>query len=138
TARPAWGCGRGRGSRSMPASAHFITGAELDAGRLDQLLQRAAELKAAPLSSRVLEGRTVALLFNKPSTRTRTSFEAGVFELGGHPMVLRADELQLTRGESVRDTALVLSRHAAVIGLRTGDEDELAALAEHATVPVVN
>jgi ornithine carbamoyltransferase len=61
-----------------------------------------------------------------------------VFELGGHPMILRADEMQLTRGESVRDTALVLSRHAAVIGLRTGDEDELTTLAEHATVPVVN
>jgi ornithine carbamoyltransferase len=122
----------------MRASAHFITGAELDAGRLDLLLHRAAALKAAPRSSRALEGRTVALLFNKPSTRTRTSFETGVFELGGHPMVLRADELQLTRGESMRDTALVLSRHAAVIGLRTGDEDEVTALAEHATVPVIN
>ena len=110
----------------------------MDADRLDLLLHRAAALKEAPHSSRALEGRTVALLFNKPSTRTRTSFESGVFELGGHPMVLRADELQLTRGESVRDTALVLSRHAAVIGLRTGDEDELAGLAEHATVPVVN
>jgi len=80
----------------------------------------------------------VALLFEHPSTRTRVSFEAGVFELGGHPMVLRANELQLTRGESLRDTALVFSRHAAVIGLRTGSEERLAALAEHATVPVVN
>ena len=59
-------------------------------------------------------------------------------ELGGHPMVLRAGELQLTRGESLRDTALVLSRHVAAIGLRTGDEDQLRTLAEHATVPVVN
>jgi ornithine carbamoyltransferase len=66
------------------------------------------------------------------------SFEAGVFELGGHPMVLRANELQLTRGESLRDTAYVFSRHAAAIGLRTGSEERLAALAEHATVPVVN
>jgi ornithine carbamoyltransferase len=122
----------------MPAPAHFITGAELDADRLELLLHRAAALKQAPLSSRALEGRTVALLFNKPSTRTRTSFESGVFELGGHPMVLRADELQITRGESVRDTALVLSRHSALIGLRTGDEGELTGLAEHATVPVVN
>jgi ornithine carbamoyltransferase len=125
----------------MPALAtptHFITGAELDAARLDLLLHRAAALKAEPHSSRALEGRTVALLFQKPSTRTRTSFETGVFELGGHPMVLRGEELQITRGESVRDTALVLSRHAAAIGLRTGDEAELAALAEHATVPVVN
>jgi ornithine carbamoyltransferase len=121
----------------MPAS-HFLTGAELDADRLGLLLHRAAALKGAPHSSRALEGRTVALIFNKPSTRTRTSFESGVFELGGHPMVLRAEEMQLTRGESVRDTAYILSRHAAVIGLRTGDEDELTTLAEHATVPVVN
>ena len=80
----------------------------------------------------------MALLFQKPSTRTRTSFETGVFELGGHPMVLRGEELQITRGESVRDTALVLSRHVAAIGLRTGSEDELEELAAHATVPVVN
>lgn len=122
----------------MPAPQHFITGAELDADRLSLLLTRAAELKAAPLSSRALEGRTVALVFNKPSTRTRTSFESGVFELGGHPMILRPDEMQLSRGESVRDTAYILSRHAHVIGLRTGDEGELNGLAEHATVPVVN
>jgi ornithine carbamoyltransferase len=80
----------------------------------------------------------VALLFEHPSTRTRVSFEAGVAELGGHPMVLRADELQLTRGESLRDTAYVFSRHAAAIGLRTGSEERLQTLAEHATVPVVN
>ena len=122
----------------MPAPQHFITGAELDADRLALLLHRAAALKEAPLSSRALEGRTVALVFNKPSTRTRTSFESGVFELGGHPMILRPDEMQLTRGESVRDTAYILSRHSAIIGLRTGDEDELDGLAEHASVPVVN
>jgi len=80
----------------------------------------------------------VALLFEKPSTRTRISFEAGVVELGGYPMVLRAGDLQLTRGESLRDTALVFSRHVAAIGLRTGDEEQLAELAEHATVPVIN
>jgi ornithine carbamoyltransferase len=125
----------------MPAletPLHFLTGAELDAATLDTLLDRAAALKAAPRASRVLEGRAVALLFQKPSTRTRTSFETGVFELGGHPMVLRGDELQLTRGESVRDTALVLSRHVAAIGLRTGSEEELQVLAANATVPVVN
>ena len=122
----------------MPAPAHFLTGAELDARRLDLLLHRAAALKEKPHSARTLEGRTVALLFQKPSTRTRTSFETGIVEMGGHPMVLRANELQLTRGESVRDTALVLSRHVAAIGLRTGDERELAEMAEHATVPVIN
>jgi ornithine carbamoyltransferase len=117
---------------------HFLDGTELSPGRLTSLLDRALALKGAPASSRALEGRAVALLFEKPSTRTRVSFEAGIVELGGHPMVLRAGELQLTRGESLRDTALVFSRHVAAIGIRTGDEDQLRGLAEHATVPVVN
>jgi ornithine carbamoyltransferase len=80
----------------------------------------------------------VALLFEKPSTRTRVSFEAGVVELGGYPMVLRSGELQLTRGESLHDTALVFSRHVAAIGLRTGSDEQLRELAEHAMIPVVN
>ena len=117
---------------------HFLTGAELSRSELDALLDRALALKADPHSSQALEGRTVALLFEHPSTRTRTSFEAGIVELGGHPMVLRQNELQLTRGESVRDTALVFSRNVAAIGLRTGSEATLAELAEHATVPVIN
>jgi ornithine carbamoyltransferase len=117
---------------------HFLDGTELSPGQLTSLLDRALALKGAPASSRALEGRTVALLFEKPSTRTRVSFEVGIVELGGHPMVLRAGELQLTRGESLRDTALVLERHVAAIGVRTGDEDQLRGLAEHATVPVVN
>jgi ornithine carbamoyltransferase len=117
---------------------HFLDGTELTPGQLTQLLDRALALKSAPASSRALEGRTVALLFEKPSTRTRVSFEAGIVELGGHPMVLRAGELQLTRGESVRDTALVFSRHVAAVGVRTGDEEQLRGLAEHATVPVIN
>jgi ornithine carbamoyltransferase len=119
-------------------SRHLITGSELTRDELDALLHRALTLKSAPASSRALEGRSVALLFEQPSTRTRTSFEAGIVEMGGHPMVLRAQELQLTRGESVRDTAQIFSRHVAAIGLRTGSEERLAELAEHATVPVVN
>ena len=117
---------------------HLLTGEELSADELGRLLDRALELKADPAASRALAGRTVALLFEHPSTRTRTSMEAGIVEMGGHPMILRADELQLARGESVRDTALVLSRHAAAIGLRTGSEERLQELAAHATVPVVN
>ena len=105
---------------------HLLTGEELSAEELHRLLDRALELKAAPTASRALADRTVALLFEHPSTRTRTSMEAGIVEMGGHPMVLRANELQLTRGESVRDTALVFSRHAAAIGLRTGSEERLA------------
>jgi ornithine carbamoyltransferase len=119
-------------------TTHFLTGEELDASRLGSILDRALALKQSPAGSNALAGRTVALLFEHPSTRTRTSMEAGIVEMGGYPMSLRGDELQLTRGESMRDTALIFSRHAAVIGLRTGSEERLAELAEHATVPVVN
>ena len=117
---------------------HFITGTELSAEELRALVERALELKAAPYSSDALRKRTVALIFQKASTRTRVSFEAGVAELGGHPAVLRTDELQLSRGESIRDTAYVLSRHAAAIGIRTGDDELVAEMAAHARVPVIN
>jgi ornithine carbamoyltransferase len=120
----------------MPRS--FLTGAELSAAELDALLTRAIELKAAPLSSRALEGRSVALVFEKPSTRTRLSFDVGVHELGGHPVVLRGDELQISRGEALRDTALVLSRHVAAVGVRTGPHETLEELAAHSSVPVIN
>ncbi len=86
----------------------------------------------------MLAGRSVALIFEKPSTRTRLSFDAGVHELGGHPVVLRGDEMQLSRGESPRDTALVLSRHVSAIGIRTGADAIIEELAAYATVPVIN
>jgi ornithine carbamoyltransferase len=117
---------------------HLLTGTELERDELLLLLDRADALKAAPLSSRALEGRSVALIFEKPSTRTRLSFEAGIFELGGQPVVLRAGELQLSRGESVADTARILSRHMAAIGVRTGPDALLEELASVATVPVFN
>src|SRR5947209_7088724 len=117
---------------------HFLTGAELSASELSGLIERALELKAAPHSSDALARRTVALIFQQPSTRTRVSFEAGIHELGGHPLVLRAQDTQLTRGESVRDTAYVLSRHVAAIGVRTGPHRFVGELAEHADVPVIN
>ena len=117
---------------------HFLTGAELTAAELTALIDRAVELKAAPLSSDALAARSVALIFEKPSTRTRLSFEVGIHELGGHPLVLRADELQLARGEALRDTAMVLSRHVAAVGVRTGPDALLAELAEHSEVPVIN
>jgi ornithine carbamoyltransferase len=117
---------------------HLLTGEELALGDVARIVARAIELKADPLASRVLEGRSVALIFERPSTRTRVSFETGVSELGGHPLVLRSGELQLSRGESIRDTALVLSRHVAAIGIRTGPDADVEELAAHATVPVVN
>lgn len=117
---------------------HFLTGTEISAQELAALLDRAAELKAAPRSSDALVRRSVALIFQAASTRTRTSFEAGIVEMGGHPMVLRGGELQLSRGESIRDTAYILSRNAAAIGIRTGPDEEVEELARHATVPVIN
>jgi ornithine carbamoyltransferase len=117
---------------------HFLTGAELSPAELTALLDRASELKRDPHASAVLHRRTVALIFQAASTRTRTSFEAGVVELGGHPMVLRTDEMQLSRGESVRDTAYILSRNASAIGIRTGPDATVQEMAQHATVPVIN
>ena len=117
---------------------HFLTGAELTVAELDTLLDRAQELKAAPLSSQALAGRSVGLVFQKPSTRTRLSFEVGVHELGGHPVVLRSDELQLSRGEALRDTAYILDRHVAAVGVRTGPDAMLEELARYSRVPVVN
>jgi ornithine carbamoyltransferase len=117
---------------------HFLTGEELTADELDRLLERALELKADRLGSRALEGRSVALVFDKPSTRTRVSFETGVYELGGHPLVLREGELQLARGESPRDTALVLSRMVHAIGIRTGPHETVEQLARYSRIPVIN
>ncbi len=117
---------------------HLLTGTELARDELFALLDRADALKGAPLSSRALEGRSIALIFEKHSTRTRLSFEAGIFELGGQPIVLRRDELHLSRGESVGDTARVLSRHVAAIGIRTGPDALIEELAEVSEVPVFN
>jgi ornithine carbamoyltransferase len=117
---------------------HFLTGEELAAHELDGLIERALALKADPWSSRRLQGRHVALVFERPSTRTRLSFEAGVVELGGHPVVLRSEELQLTRGESLRDFAQVLSGHVHAVGMRTGPDERLEELAAHAAIPVFN
>jgi ornithine carbamoyltransferase len=117
---------------------HFLTGEELTRAELLGLVERALELKADPLGSDVLRGRTVALMFEKPSTRTRLSFEAGVAELGGHPMILRPGEMQLSRGESVADTARILSRHVHAVGVRTGPHALLEELAEVGAIPVVN
>ncbi len=119
----------------------FLTGEELGAFELGKLLDRAAELKAGRgerLGADALAGRSVALVFERPSTRTRISFEVGVAELGAHPVVLRGDEMQLSRGESIADTARVLSRFVDAIVIRSGSHETVAGLAEAAEVPVVN
>jgi ornithine carbamoyltransferase len=120
---------------------HFLTGEELSRDELDALLERALELKEGRSSGQggdALTGRSVALFFEKPSTRTRVSFEVGVAELGATPIVLRGDELQLSRGESVGDTARVLSRYVHAIVVRAGSHEVVEELAQGAEVPVVN
>jgi len=120
---------------------NFLTGEELGAFELGKLLDRAAELKAGRgdrVGADSLAGRSIALVFEKPSTRTRISFDVGVAELGAHPVVLRGDEMQLSRGESVTDTARVLSRYVDAIVIRSGSHEVVSALAEAAEVPVVN
>jgi ornithine carbamoyltransferase len=119
----------------------FLTGEELGAFELGKLLDRALELKAGRaerLGADSLAGRSIALFFQRPSTRTRISFEVGVAELGATPIVLRADEMQFSRGESIGDTARVLSRYVDAIVVRSGSHEDVAELAAAAEVPVVN
>jgi ornithine carbamoyltransferase len=108
---------------------------------LETLLDLADELKterARRRELRVLPGRTIGLIFHKPSTRTRVAFEVGIAELGGMALFLPAAELQLARGESYRDTALVLSRFLSALMIRTFDQTEVEEFAEHASIPVIN
>jgi len=120
---------------------HLLTGEELSADELSALIERALELKQGRedrVGAEALAGRTVALVFEKPSTRTRISFEVGVAELGATPLVLRGDEMQLTRGESIADTGRVLSRYVHAIAIRSGSDETVAELAEASEVPVIN
>jgi ornithine carbamoyltransferase len=123
------------------AKRDFLTAEELGAFELSQLLDRALELKAGRREGAggdELAGRSIALVFERPSTRTRISFEVAVGEMGGTPIVLRGDELQLSRGESIGDTARVLSRYVDAIAIRSGSHEAVVELATEAEVPVVN
>jgi ornithine carbamoyltransferase len=120
---------------------NFLNGEEFGAFELGKLLDRAAELKAGRgegVGADSLAGRSVALIFERPSTRTRISFEVGVAELGGTPIVLREDEMQISRGESVGDTGRVLSRFVDAIVIRSSSHEAVLELANTASVPVVN
>ena len=127
--------------------AHFLSVADVTGEQLVALLDLADELKAERvarlavgerLERDTLAGRTVAMIFEKPSTRTRVSFQVAVSELGGHPLSLSSAELQLGRGETIADTGAVLSRYVHGIVARTFGQERLEELAAAATVPVVN
>jgi ornithine carbamoyltransferase len=122
-------------------AVNFITGEELDRQALNELLDRAAELKEGRergLGRDSLGGRSVALVFERPSTRTRISFEVGVTELGATPLILRGEEMQLSRGESIGDTARMLSRYVHAVVIRSGSDEVVTELAASAEVPVIN
>lgn len=119
----------------------LLSVADLDKAELMAVLDRAASFKRRLGREDVepsLRGKLVALIFEKPSTRTRVSFEAAVHHLGGKPLVLQANELQLGRGETVGDTGRVLSRYVHAIALRTFSQSTLEELAGAAAVPVIN
>ena len=115
----------------------FLTIEQLSPAQLRALLDRAAAVKAGKDLGQLPEA-TVAMLFEKPSTRTRASFETGVTELGGHPTFLGPDEIHLGHGEPISDTARVLSEYVDAIVARLFDHDDLEELAAYADVPVVN
>jgi ornithine carbamoyltransferase len=122
---------------------HFTRVADWSAEELTLALDLADELKRTRAADReaqraLLPGRTLGMIFQKPSTRTRVSFEAGISELGGVGLHLSAADLQLGRGETIRDTALVLSRYLDALMIRTYAQDDVEALAEHGSIPVLN
>lgn len=123
----------------MAEPRHFLDLDALDAQTLRGILDRGRDIRAGRAAdARPLQGRTLAMIFEKPSTRTRVSFEVGMRQLGGDCVVLSPEEMQLGRGETVADTARVLSRYVDAIMIRTDAPEKLAQLAENATVPVIN
>jgi ornithine carbamoyltransferase len=118
---------------------HFLKDDDLTVAQQAEVLDLAAKLKADRHAYPALAGpKSVAVVFEKPSTRTRLSFDIGIAELGGHSVVIDAQSTQLGRGETVADTARVLSRYVSAIVIRTFGDDRIEELAAHASVPVVN
>ena len=116
----------------------FLAIESLTTDELHALLDRAAKLKADRRPSEVLAGRSIGMIFEKPSTRTRVSFEVAITELGARAVVLNASELQLGRGETVEDTARVLARYLHGLVVRTFEQDRLERLARWADIPIIN
>jgi len=121
---------------------HFLDLAEIPKAGLRAMIESSramkAKLKRKGTGDRPLSGKTLAMIFERPSTRTRVSFEVAMRQLGGDAIMLTAEEMQLGRGETIADTAQVLSRYVDVIMIRTLDHDAVRELARHATIPVIN
>src|SRR6478672_10338295 len=120
---------------------HFTRVADWSGAELVRVLDLADELKALQQrreEHHLLPGRTLGMIFQKPSTRTRVSFEVGIFQLGGTGLYLSAGDLQLGRGETLKDTATVLSRYLDAIMIRTFAQEDVEELARHASIPVIN
>ncbi|HIF03484.1 MAG TPA: ornithine carbamoyltransferase [Nitrospinaceae bacterium] len=119
----------------------FLKLSDLNKDEVLELIKETTELKqlkAKGTAHRPLEGKSLGMIFNKNSTRTRISFEVGMFELGGHSLFLTPDQMQLGRGETIADSARVLSRYLDGILIRTFDFKEVEELAKHASIPVIN
>jgi len=121
----------------QPPPRHFLELMDHEPATLRRMLDLATRAKRGEVG-KPLAGKTVALIFEKPSTRTRVSFEVGIRQLGGDAVVLSSRDMQSSRGESLSDTAKVLSRYVDAIMLRTDNVAKIRELAEHATVPVIN
>ena len=125
-------------SATGAGTRHFLDLDDFDTATLRSILERGSSLKKAGRAEKPLAGKTLAMIFEKPSTRTRVSFEVGVRQLGGDVVVLSSKDMQLGRGETPADTARVLSRYVDAIMLRTDDVRKIRELAEYAAVPVIN
>ena len=122
----------------QPEKRDFLAVTDFSREETDDLFGLADRLKSGELKGSPLSGMTLAMLFMKRSTRTRVSFEVGTFQLGGHALFLSNQDLQLGRGETIADTARVLSRYVDGIMIRTFDHSDVEQLAEHSTIPVIN
>ena len=124
-----------------PHTVNILTLDELDSKEINHIIDLAIDLKKQQKKDKekpLLQNKTLAMIFEKPSTRTRVSFETGMFQLGGHALTLSPNDLQLSRGESIEDTAKVLSRYVNVIMARVYDHKSLETLARYASIPVIN
>ena len=116
----------------------FLAVPDLSKSELMTLFDLATCMKGGEYGARPLAGKTLGMIFAKSSTRTRVSFEVGAFQLGGHALFLSSRDIQIGRGEPIRDTARVLSRYVDGIMIRTFDQAEVEELARFATIPVIN